>query len=67
MNDIQKMAQVRKLEMQLDSAILESIIRVTCPQCGRILPCEPDAETVYCDKCDKVVKPIDSLVAQGLV
>ena len=67
MNDIQKMAKVRKLEMQLDDAILTGVIRVTCPRCRKILTCEPDTEKIYCNKCNQVVIPQDSLVAQGLV
>jgi hypothetical protein len=52
---------------QLEQAIMEGVIDVTCLQCGCGLRCEPDADETYCETCKKVVRPDDSLRAQGLI
>ena len=52
---------------QLEQALMDGTIDVTCPKCRCELVCEPDAETVYCEVCRIVVTPKDSLVAKGLM
>ena len=52
---------------QMKGAYMDGVIEVTCPSCRDILRCEPDAREVYCECCEKVVTPKDSLVSKGLI
>ena len=52
---------------QLKEFVNRGWVKVTCPICKTQLRCEPDGETVYCEKCKQIVTPHDSLVACGLI
>ena len=52
---------------QLKDGVFNGVIDVTCPICKSELRCEPDGDTVWCEICNKIVRPKDSLVAKGLI
>ena len=58
---------MKQIEDLADAAILDGIIEGECLECGITIQCEPDAKTVWCDHCGRVVRVRNILRELGLI
>lgn len=55
------------IEELLVQASINSVLELTCAECGGVLRCEPNAKESFCFDCNKVVPTNNPLIEMGLI
>ena len=51
----------------LEEALMDGVVISKCKKCRKEIRTEPDAQTAWCEGCNKIVDVVNPLIIAGLI